>query len=195
MTLTGRATIFEFSNSAAETRRETTARESTQHKLDRVRSPRVQITYDVEVGGAIELKELPFVVGVLGDFTGQPTEPLPKLKERKFVEVNPDNFDSVLEGMKPHLAFAVENKLSDEPDAPNLKIDLNFKSMDDFDPENVARQVKPLKELLDLRQRMADLRGSLQGNDKLEELLLEAVGNTEKLDKLKTEISKDGSNG
>jgi type VI secretion system protein ImpB len=164
------------------------ARESTQHKLDRVRSPRVHITYDVETGGAIELKELPFVVGVLGDFTGQPTEPLPKLKERKFTEVNPDNFDSVLEGMKPHLAFSVENKLSDEPDAPNLKVDLNFKSMDDFEPENVARQVKPLKELLDLRQRLADLRGSLQGNDKLEELLLDAVGNTEKLDKLKTEI-------
>jgi type VI secretion system protein ImpB len=170
------------------------ARESTQHKLDRVRSPRVHITYDVETGGAIELKELPFVVGVLGDFTGQPTEPLPKLKERKFVEVNPDNFDSVLEGMKPHLAFSVENKLSDEPDAPNLKINLNFKSMDDFEPENVARQVPPLKQLLDLRQRLSDLRGSLQGNDKLEELLLEAVGNTEKLDKLKGEI-KEGSNG
>ena len=164
------------------------ARESTQHKLDRVRSPRVHITYDVETGGAIELKELPFVVGVLGDFTGQPTEPLPKLKDRKFTEVNPDNFDSVLEGMKPHLAFSVENKLSDEPDAPNLKIDLNFKSMDDFEPENVARQVKPLKELLDLRQRLADLRGSLQGNDKLEELLLDAVGNTDKLEKLKGEI-------
>jgi type VI secretion system protein ImpB len=163
-------------------------RESTQHKLDRVRSPRVHITYDVETGGAIELKELPFVVGVLGDFTGQPIEPLPKLKDRKFVEVNPDNFDSVLEGMKPHLAFSVENKLSDEPDAPNLKIDLNFKSMDDFEPENVARQVKPLKELLDLRTRLSDLRGSLQGNDKLEELLLDAVGNTEKLDKLKSEI-------
>jgi len=170
------------------------ARESTQHKLDRVRSPRVHITYDVETGGAIELKELPFVVGVLGDFTGQPTEPLPKLKERKFVEVNPDNFDSVLEGMKPHLAFSVENKLSDEPDAPNLKINLNFKSMDDFEPENVARQVPPLKQLLDLRQRLSDLRGSLQGNVKLEELLLEAVGNTEKLDKLKGEI-KEGSNG
>lgn len=169
-------------------------RESTQHKLDRVRSPRVHITYDVETGGAIELKELPFVVGVLGDFTGQPTEPLPKLKDRKFVEVNPDNFDSVLEGMKPHLAFSVENKLSDEPDAPNLKINLNFKSMDDFEPENVARQVPPLKQLLDLRQRLSDLRGSLQGNDKLEELLLEAVGNTEKLDKLKGEI-KEGSNG
>jgi type VI secretion system protein ImpB len=170
------------------------ARESTQHKLARVRSPRVHITYDVETGGAIELKELPFVVGVLGDFTGQPTEPLPKLKERKFVEVNPDNFDSVLEGMKPHLAFSIENKLSDEPDAPNLKINLNFKSMDDFEPENVARQVPPLKQLLDLRQRLSDLRGSLQGNDKLEELLLEAVGNTEKLDKLKGEI-KEGSNG
>jgi type VI secretion system protein ImpB len=170
------------------------AKESTQHKLDRVRSPRVHITYDVETGGAIELKELPFVVGVLGDFTGQPTAPLPRLKERKFVEVNPDNFDSVLEGMKPHLSFSVENKLSDEPDAPNLKIDLNFKSMDDFEPENVARQVKPLNELLDLRQRLADLRGSLQGNDKLEELLLDAVGNTEKLDKLKGEI-KGGSNG
>ena len=94
------------------------ARESTQHKLDRVRSPRVQITYDVEIGGAIELKELPFVVGVLGDLTGQPEQPLAKLKDRKFVEVNPDNFDTVLEGMKPHLAFAVENKLSDEPNAP-----------------------------------------------------------------------------
>lgn len=174
------------------------ARESTQHKLDRVRPPRVHITYDVEVGGAIEVKELPFVVGVLGDFTGQPEQPLPKLKERKFVEVNPDNFDSVLEGMKPHLSFAVENKLSDDPNAPNLKVDLHFKSMEDFEPEQVARQVKPLKELLDLRTRLSDLRGSLQGNDKLEELLLEASSNTEKLDKLKGEIGKKeegGSNG
>src|ERR1700693_5761653 len=101
------------------------ARESTQHKLDRVRSPRVHITYDVETGGAIELKELPFVVGVLGDFTGQPTEPLPKLRDRKFVEVNPDNFDSVLEGMKPHLSFSVENKLSEDSNAPQLKVDLH----------------------------------------------------------------------
>jgi type VI secretion system protein ImpB len=171
------------------------ARESTQHKLDRVRSPRVQITYDVEVGGAIELKELPFVVGVLGDFTGQPEQPLPRLKDRKFVEVNPDNFDSVLEGMKPHLNFAVENKLSEEPEAANLKVDLKFGKLEDFEPQNVARQVKPLKELLDLRTRLSDLRGSLQGNDKLEELLLESVGNTEKLDKLKNEIGKGGGNG
>src|SRR5881275_2537648 len=170
------------------------ARQSTQHKLDRVRPPRVQITYDVETGGAIEIKELPFVVGVLGDFTGQPEQPLAKLKERKFVEVNPDNFDSVLEGMKPHLAFAVENKLAEDANAPQLRVDLHFKSLDDFEPENVAKQVKPLRELLDLRTRLSDLRGSLQGNDKLEELLLEAVGNTEKLDKLKGEIGTGGSN-
>src|SRR5438105_5319088 len=132
------------------------ARESTQHKLDRVRSPRVQITYDVEIGDAIELQELPFVLGVLGDFTGQPTEPLARLKDRKFIEVNPDNFDQVLESMKPYMAFSVENKLSEDPNAGNLKVDLNFKSMDDFAPENVARQVKPLRELLELRGRMQD---------------------------------------
>ena len=173
------------------------AMQSAQHKLDRVRPPRVQITYDVEVGGAIEIKELPFVVGVLGDFTGQPEEPLPRLKDRKFVEVNPDNFDSVLEGMKPHLSYAVENKLSEDPNAPQLKVDLKFKKMEDFEPANVAKQVKPLKELMDLRTRLADLRGSMQGNDKLEELLLDAVGNTEKLEKLKGEIKPDdgGSNG
>src|ERR1043165_10145912 len=111
------------------------ARESTHHKLDRVRSPRVHITYDVETGGAIELKELPFVVGVLGDFTGQPTEPLPKLKDRKFADVNPDNFDTVLEGMKPHLAFSVENKLSDEPVVPNSKTTSNSKTMAVSAPE------------------------------------------------------------
>lgn len=168
------------------------ARQSTQHKLDRVRSPRVHITYDVEVGGAIELKELPFVMGVLGDFTGQPTEAMARLKDRKFVEVNPDNFDSVLAGMKPHLAFSVENKLSDDPNAGNLKVDLNFKSLQDFEPEQVARQVRPLRELLDLRTKLSDLRGSLQGNDKLEELLQDAITNTDKLGKLKEEVKPEG---
>ena len=173
------------------------AKQSIQHKLDRVRPPRVHVTYDVEIGDAIELKELPFVMGVLGDFTGQPTEPLPRLRDRKFVEVNPDNFDNVLEGMKPHLAFSVENKLSEDSDAAQLKVDLHFKSLDDFEPENVAKQVKPLKELMDLRTRLSDLRGSLQGNDKLEELLLGAVGDQGKLDKLKKEMAKPdgGSNG
>ena len=166
---------------------------STQHKLDRVRPPRVHITYDVEIGDAIEMKELPFVMGVLGDFTGQPSQPLPRLRDRKFTEVNPDNFDQVLEGMKPHLAFSVENKLSEDADAPNLKVDLHFKSMDDFSPENVAKQVKPLKDLLDLRTKLSDLRGSLQGNEKLEELLMDAVSNSEKLDKLKGEVGTEGA--
>ncbi len=168
------------------------ARESTQHKIDRVRPPRVQITYDVEIGDAIELKELPFVMGVLGDFTGQPVEPLPRLRDRKFVEVNPDNFDQVLEGMKPHLAFSVENKLSEDSDAGQLKVDLKFASLDDFNPENVAKQVKPLKELLDLRTRLSDLRGTLQTNEKLEEALMDAIKDSNKMDKLKQELGTGG---
>lgn len=169
--------------------------ESLQHKLDRVRSPRVHITYDVETGGAIEKKELPFVMGVFGDFTGMPEEPLPRLKERKFVEVSLDNFDSVMSAMKPHLAFSVENKLSEDPEAGQLGVNLRFRSMDDFEPANVAKQVKPLKELLDLRTKLSDLRGTLQGNEKLEELLQDALRSTEKLEKLKSEIKGEGSNG
>lgn len=165
---------------------------STQHKLDRVRPPRVHVTYDVEIGDAIEIKELPFVLGVLGDFTGQPTEPLARLRDRKFVEVTPDNFDSVLAGMKPHLAYKVENKLTDDPEVGWLGVDLNFKSMEDFEPQNVARQVKPLRELLELRTRLSDLRGSLQGNDALEQLLLDAVNDQEKLDKLRKEMGVEG---
>ncbi len=168
------------------------ARESAQHKLDRVRPPRVHITYDVEVGDAIEIKELPFVLGVLGDFTGMPEQPLPRLRERKFVEIGPDNFDKVLAAMNPHLAFSVENKLSEDPDAGQLRVNLGFKSLEDFEPENVAKQVKPLKELLDLRTKLADLRGSLMGNDKLEEMLLGSVGDADKLSKLKSELAKEG---
>jgi len=164
--------------------------ESLQHKLDRVRSPRVHITYDVETGGAIEKKELPFVMGVFGDFTGMPEEPLPRLKDRKFVEVNPDNFDSVLAAMKPHLSFRVENKISDEPDAGQIAVDLRFKSMDDFEPTQVAKQIKPLNELLELRTRLSDLRGSLQGNDKLDDLLQSALRDSGKLEKLKGEIGQ-----
>lgn len=168
------------------------AQQSVQKKLERVRSPRVHITYDVEVGDAIEIKEIPFVMGVLGDFSGQPKEALPRLRDRKFVEVNPDNFDDVLAGFKPHLAFSVENKLSEDPDAGQIKVDLNFQSMDDFSPAAVARQVKPLRELLDLRDKLSDLRGSLQGNDKLDELLMDAVKDQDKLDKLKQELGLGG---
>ena len=110
------------------------ARESTQHKLDRVRSPRVQITYDVEVGGAIELKELPFVVGVLGDFTGQPEQPLPRLKDRKFVEVKPGQLRHGFGRHETAPQLLGSNKLSEEPDAANLKVDLKFAKMEDFEP-------------------------------------------------------------
>ena len=171
--------------------------DSTQKKLERVRPPRVAISYEVETGGAIEKKELPFLMGILGDFTGQPSEPLPRMKERKFVEVTPDNFDDVLASMKPHLSFAVENKLSEDADAPKLGVDLNFRSLDDFSPDGVARQVKPLRELLDLRTQLADLRGSLQTNDKLDEVLQSTLGDADKMGKLRAELGlgEGGNNG
>lgn len=169
--------------------------ESTQHKLDRVRAPRVHITYDVETGGAIEMKELPFVMGVLSDLSGQPTDPLPKLKERKFVEITPDNFDDVLKSMKPHLAFKVENLLSDDPNAGQLGVDLNFASMDDFSPDQVAKQVPALRKLLELRTQLSDLRGSLQGNEKLDEILQATLSSEEKLAQLRNEISSGAEGG
>jgi type VI secretion system protein ImpB len=164
-------------------------RESVHTKLERVRPPRVHVTYNVEIGDAIELKEIPFVMGVFADLSGMPAEPLPRIKDRRFVEITPDNFDSVLESMKPRAAFSVENKLSDDPNAGNLAVDLDFKSMEDFEPENVARQVKPLRELLELRTKLSDLVGSLQGNEKLEQLLHDVVGDDAKLAKLKKEIA------
>lgn len=166
------------------------ARESVHKKLDRVRSPRVHVTYDVEIGDAIELKEIPFVMGVLADLSGKPEESLPRLKERRFIEITPDNFDSVLASMKPRVAFTVENKLSDDPNAGKIGVDLRFSSMDDFEPENVAKQVKPLRDLLDLRTKLSDLRGTLQGNEKLESLLQDVMANTESMDALKKELAQ-----
>ncbi len=167
--------------------------ESIHRKLERVRPPRVHISYDVEVGGAIEMKELPFVMGVLADLTGQPAESLPKLKDRKFVEVTPDNFDDVLKSMKPHLAFKVDNRLSDDPEAGRIAVDLRFESLDDFSPDRVAEQVGPLRKLLELRRQLSDLRGSLQGNDNLEEILQATLSDQEKLSRLKTELESEGA--
>jgi type VI secretion system protein ImpB len=155
------------------------SKESTQKKLSRVRPPRVQITYDVEIGDAIETKELPFVLGVLGDYSGHSKNPLPKMKERKFVQIDRDNFDEVLKGMAPRLAIKVDNKLQD--DGSQLGMELNFNELADFEPQNVVAQVEPLQRLLEARTRLADLRNKLAGNDKLEELLDEVVRDTEKL--------------
>ena len=161
-------------------------KESTQHKLDRVRAPRVQLTYDVEVGDAIEKKELPFVAGVIGDFSGQPAEPLAKLKERKFVNVDKDNFDDVLKGMKPRVQMQVDNKL--KGDGSKVGVELHFKSLNDFTPEAVANQVEPLRKLLEVRQKLADLRNKMAGNDKFEELLNEVLQNTDQITQLTREV-------
>lgn len=169
--------------------------ESIHRKLERVRPPRVQISYDVEVGDAIEMRELPFVMGVLADLSGQPEAELPRLKDRKFVEVTPDNFDDVLKSMKPHLQFKVDNRLSDDPEATKIGVDLHFESLDDFSPERVAQQVDPLKKLLELRQQLADLRGSLQGNDRLDEILQQTLNDAEKMSQLKNEIGEGGGDG
>jgi len=166
--------------------------ESTQHKLDRVRPPRVHITYDVEIGDAIEMKEIPFVVGVLADLSGKPDKPLPKMKERKFVEIDRDNFNQVLEGMKPRLAYRVDNKLTD--DDSKLNVELRFKSLDDFHPEALTQQVEPLKKLVETRQRLSDLLSKMDGNDRLEELLQDVISSTEKVEKLAKEagVEKTG---
>jgi type VI secretion system protein ImpB len=168
------------------------AKESTQRKLSRVRPPRVQITYDVEVGDAIELKELPFVMGILADLTGQPTEALAALKERKFTEITPDNFDSVLANLAPHLAFSVDNALTDDSEKGKLQVDLRFDSLDDFSPERVAQHVEPLRKLLELRTKLSDLQGSLQGNDKLDDALYAAVTNTDQRETLRKELKTSG---
>ncbi|MGI8468506.1 MAG: type VI secretion system contractile sheath small subunit [Pyrinomonadaceae bacterium] len=161
-------------------------KESLQHKIDRVRPPRVQITYDVEVGGAIELKELPFVIGVIGDFAGKPEEPLPALKNRKFVEIDPDNFNQVLAGMKPRVSFNVDNKLQN--DGSKLGVDIKFNSIEDFEPDNVVQQVEPLRKLVEARQKLSDLRSKMDGNDKLENLLNDVVANADKQRQLSGEL-------
>jgi type VI secretion system protein ImpB len=167
--------------------------ESLQHKLDRVRRPRVQITYDVETGGAMQKVELPFVVGVMADLSAQPKEPLRALKDRKFVPIDRDNFNDVLKRATPRLALKVQNKLTDEDS--KLAVELNFSNMDDFDPARVAEQVPALKELLDMRQRLTQLMSKMEGNDKLEALLAQVMNNTEKAMELAKQVGIEPAAG
>lgn len=161
--------------------------ESTQHKLDRVRPPRVQITYDVETGGAIEKKELPFICGILADLSGKPAEALPPLKERKFVEIDRDNFNDVLSATAPRLAFRVPDRL-EKDSKDQLNIELIFRTMDDFNPVNVVKQVPALKKLYEGRQRLRDLLTKLDGNDNLDALLKDVIQNTESQATLKKDL-------
>ena len=166
-------------------------KDSVQNRIGKVRPPRVHLTYDVQVGDAIEKKELPFVVGVMGEFSGQPDpdKPLPKLKDRKFVDVDVDNFDDVMSGMSPKSSYRVKNKLS--PAGGEFGVNLEFKSMEDFRPESVVQQVEPLRKLVEARSRLADLRNKLAGNEKLDDILSEILSNTEKLAQLGAEAAPE----
>jgi type VI secretion system protein ImpB len=167
-------------------------KDSVQKKLQKVRPPRVQLTYDVEIGDAIEQKEIPFVTGVLADFSGQtdPDKPLPRLKDRKFVNVDLDNFDEVMKGIAPKATYRVKNELS--KDGGEFGVNLAFDKIEDFRPESVVQQVEPLRKLLEARTKLADLRNKLAGNEKLEDLLGEVLSNTEKLKALGAETGKGG---
>jgi type VI secretion system protein ImpB len=156
--------------------------DSVQKRLTKVRAPRVQMTYDVEIGDAMENKELPFVVGVAGDFGGNSDVERKRLKDRKFINIDNGNFDEVLAGVEPVARFQVQNTLSGEGEFP---VELRFRSMADFRPESVVRQVEPLSKLLDARSKLADLRNKLAGNDRLEDLLTDVLRNTEQLSTLR----------
>ena len=162
--------------------------ESTQHRLDRVRKPRVHLTYDVEIGDSFESKELPFVVGVLADLSGKPEEALPKLKDRKFVDIDRDNFNRVMASIKPRLAFQVDNTLQN--DGTKMNVELRFSQMADFEPEQVVKQVEPLRKLLEARDRLNNLVNKMDGNDKLEDLLGQVVQSTDMQKKLRTETGR-----
>ena len=162
------------------------ANDSVHDKLDRVRKPRVHITYEVETEGAVAEKELPFVVGVLGDFSGNPTEPLKGLKDRKFTQIDRDNFDEVMARMTPGLQMKVPNTLA--ADGSEMAVQLKFSSMTDFDPAAIAAQIDPLKKLMETRDKLRDLLTKIDRSEDLENLLDQVLQNTEQLKKLQGEL-------
>ncbi|OTG91408.1 type VI secretion system contractile sheath small subunit [Acinetobacter sp. ANC 3813] len=164
-------------------------RESAQKKLQRIRPPRVQLTYDVEVGDGREVKELPFVVGVLGDFSAASEMEKTKLKDKKFINVDLDNIDEVMESLAPRANFQVENTLTAE--GGFMSVDLTFKAMDDFRPEQIVQQVDPLKKLLAARERLTDLRNKISNNERLEDLLDDVLQNTDQVRKLSLEAENE----
>jgi len=165
------------------------ASESQQKKLSRVRKPRVHITYEVETEGAQVVKELPFVVGVMGDFSGDPTEKLKPLKDRKFIQIDRDNFNDVLKRMTPGLNVRVENTLAD--DGSEMAVNLKFEKMEDFEPANVVEQVDPLKKLMETRDKLRDLATKIDRSDDLENVLEQVLSNTDQLKQLSGELGVD----
>ncbi|MGM0433409.1 MAG: type VI secretion system contractile sheath small subunit [Pseudomonadota bacterium] len=160
--------------------------ESVHDKLSRVRKPRVHITYDVETEGAMVKKELPFVVGVMGDFSGNNSTDLKPLKDRRFIQIDRDNFDDVMRRMSPKLAMKVDNKLSD--DDSQMAVELEFNRMEDFEPEAIVNQVEPLRELMETRNKLRDLMTKVDRSEELEELLERVLSNSEDLNSLNSEL-------
>ena len=167
--------------------------ESIHDKLKRVRKPRVHITYDVETEGAVVQKELPFVLGVIGDFSGNPTEPLKPLKDRKFIQIDRDNFNDVMKRMTPGLNLRVENTL--KGDNSEMAVQLKFGSLNDFEPANVVKQVEPLRKLLETRDKLRDLASKVDRSEGLERILENVLQNTEELKKLGDQLGVKGSEG
>lgn len=171
--------------------------ESIQHVLDRVRKPRVQITYDVEIGDAIEMKELPFVMGIMADLSGKRLADLPKLKDRKFVDLDPDSFPEIMAGISPHVAFDVPSRLSGAADGDTVGVNLIFKTMDDFNPLSIAKQMNSLSGIYASRVKMSDLLTKLDGNDSLHDLLKSIMEDSAARDQLKSDLEahspSDGS--
>jgi type VI secretion system protein ImpB len=165
--------------------------ESIHDKLRRVRKPRVHITYEVETEGAKVERELPFVMGVLGDFSGKPTQPLKPLKDRKFIQIDRDNLNEVMARMTPGLQFRVANTL--KGDGSELSVQLQFNSLEDFDPGQVVKQVEPLKKLLETRDKLRDLLTKVDRSDELENLLERILKSDEDIKKLSEQLGVGGT--
>ena len=167
--------------------------DSIHDKLKRVRKPRVHITYDVETNGAVAEKEIPFVMGVMGDYSGDNTENKKPLKDRKFSQIDRDNFNEVMSNVAPELSMKVENTLED--DDSEISVDLAFKSMEDFEPHRIVDKVEPLKKLLDTRNKLRDLLTKADRSDDLETILEEVLSNTDAIASLSSELGIDEDKG
>jgi len=166
---------------------------SIHKKLERVRKPRVHLMYEVETGGAAVKRELPFVVGVLGDFSGNPSQALKPLRDRKFTQIDRDNFNEVMASMTPELNFRVDNTLAG--DGSEMAVSLKFNSIEDFEPAKVANQIDPLKKMLETRNRLSDLIAKADRSSDLESLLEDALQDPAAMEKLSRELGLDVQGG
>lgn len=167
--------------------------DSIHDKLKRVRKPRVHITYDVETNGAVQEKELPFVMGVMGDYSGDNSDNKKALKDRKFSQIDRDNFNEVMSNISPQVDMKVENTLED--DGSEMSVNLNFKNMEDFEPQNIVENVDPLKKLMETRNKLRDLLTKADRSEDLENLLEEILSSTDSLASLQGELGSDDEKG